>query len=365
MLLPLLLKSLEIANQLPSTFIFPGAGTSGEQTLIKTPDNRLLVTGFNTSGQLGIGNKITSLIFNEISGLVGNVKDIVSSMDNVSFILTDVGNLYGVGNPNARTWGSLGTPGGTTFELLMTGVSKVANFSNNTFVLKEDGTLWGAGVDSYYQVTSAVSGKTVFTQIPITDVVDIALGLYQGLAVKSDGTLWGCGNNGNGALAELANTVYDFTQMALPSGKLAAKVYGNNYSTIVVMTDGTVWGTGNYGYGDLGFGNNTKVTVLTQMGAAFGYAAIKKFATGLSHTVMLLENGDVYTCGIGNDGRLGNGGTGRSYNYIKVASGVKDIGANQKATFLVKEDNTLWGCGNKQDLGINATGTQTTFIQIM
>lgn len=365
MLLPLLLKnSLGLIDETPTSYGFPDAGTSGEQTFIKTPDNKLYATGLNTSGQLGIGNKTNSPILNLINSIDGNVKSIVSSIDNVSFILTHEGKLYGVGTPNIRTWGNLGTVGGTTFELLMSDVNKIANFKDNTFVLKNDGTLWGSGVDTYYQLTSAVTNKTIFTQIPITDVVDIAVSLYHGLAVKSDGTLWGTGNNGNGALAEIGS-VSVFTQMSLPSGKLASRVYGTNYSTIVLMTDGTLWGCGNTSYGELGFGNNIKISTLTQMGSSLG-DSIKKFAPGLSHTAILLENGNLYTCGIGNDGRLGNGSIGGSYSYILVATNVKDIGCNAKNTFIVKNDNTLWGCGAKLGLGIGiASGTQATFIQIL
>ena len=52
MLLTSFLKNIDTINTVENnSYVFMDGGTSGEQTLIRTPDKKLYSTGLNTSGQ--------------------------------------------------------------------------------------------------------------------------------------------------------------------------------------------------------------------------------------------------------------------------------------------------------------------------
>jgi hypothetical protein len=82
----------------------------------------------------------------------------------------------------------------------------------------------------------------------------------------TDGTVYGTGSNANGQLGTGNDTdVNSLTPMLIPSGKTAKSISAGYSYSILLMTDGTVYGTGSNANGQLGTGNNTIVISLTPM----------------------------------------------------------------------------------------------------
>ncbi len=66
--------------------------------------------------------------------------------------------------------------------------------------------------------------------------------------LKNDGTLWGCGANGYGQLGSGGGSCTTFTKV-IDTVKL---VYCGYDHTIILKNDGTLWGCGYNNYGELG-----------------------------------------------------------------------------------------------------------------
>ena len=85
------------------------------------------------------------------------------------------------------------------------------------------------------------------------------------LILKSDGTLWGCGGNGRGNLG-LGDTTNrnTFTQVTTNADDIKSIYCGGNH-TFILKNDGTLWGTGLNNEGELGLGDTNSRTTFTQI----------------------------------------------------------------------------------------------------
>ena len=85
------------------------------------------------------------------------------------------------------------------------------------------------------------------------------------LILKSDGTLWGCGDNSYGqlGLGDTANR-NTFTQITTNTDNIKSVCCGY-YHTFILENDGTLWCCGRNNYGQLGLGDTTNRTTFTQV----------------------------------------------------------------------------------------------------
>ena len=90
---------------------------------------------------------------------------------------------------------------------------------------------------------------------------------------------------------------------------------------------------------------------------------IKKMESGEEHVALLYDNGELYTRGIGTDGRLGTGNTNANYiSWNLVLQDVKDVWCGSYFTLALKNDNTFWYVGKKSMMG--STETTLSWIDI-
>ena len=141
-------------------------------------------------------------------------------------------------------------------------------FSNHTFILKNDSTLWGCGYNGYGNLGSGdTTNKNTFTQITTNanDIKEIYCGYNHTLILKNDGTLWGCGYNGSGELGLGDKTNRNtFTQVTTNADNVKS-VYCGYYHTLILKNDGTLWGCGQNSYGQLGLEGTNNRTTFTQV----------------------------------------------------------------------------------------------------
>ena len=74
---------------------------------------------------------------------------------------------------------------------------------------------------------------------------------------------------------------------------------------------------------------------------------IIEIAPGEGHTVVLTEDGSVWTCGNGGDGQLGWEQTDYCFSGVRVVGlpAISDVAAGTGYSIFLAEDGSVWGAG--------------------
>ncbi|MEN9635206.1 MAG: hypothetical protein RL077_3610, partial [Verrucomicrobiota bacterium] len=314
------------------------------------PDATLWAMGYNANGQLGDGTT-TSRSAPVIVG--SNVTAVSAGYAHTLFIKAD-GTLWGMGS-NAS--GQLGD-GTTTTKFspvqLATGVSTAAAGRDHSLFVKTDGTLWVMGSNGYGQLgDGSLTQRLTPVALAVTGVKAVAAAAsgWHSLFLKVDGTLWGMGYNGYGQLADGTTT-----QRTSPV-QVATGVMGfgaGQYHTVYVKTDGVVWALGNNDFGQLGDGTTTlrKTAVVVA-------SAVTAVAVGTSHTLLVKSDGTLWAVGNNAGGQLGEGTNTLRNLFGVMAAGVSATAGGDGHSLFIKNGGSLWSTGNNA-YGQLGDGTNTT-----
>ena len=150
-------------------------------------------------------------------------------------------------------------------------VSQLACGGEHVFILKNDGSLWATGYNEYGQLGINTSTEYIKIFIQVTaninnDVKQVACGQYHTFILKNDGSIWGCGHNDYGRLG-LGDTTQrtTFTQVTININNDVKQIACGQYHTIILKNDGSVWSCGYNGYGQLGLNDTTQRTTFTMI----------------------------------------------------------------------------------------------------
>lgn len=127
---------------------------------------------------------------------------------------------------------------------------------------------------------------------------------------------------------------------------------------MALKNDGTVWAWGRNNVGMLGDGTRTNRTSPVQV---VGLPKIKSIATGRYHSMAISTNGEVYAWGYNFKGELGNGTFNNDSTVpIKITSlsHVKEIACGYYLSMFLKEDGTVYACGENEFPGRLGDGTE-------
>lgn len=233
----------------------------------------------------------------------------------------------------------------------------------HAFALTQSGNLYAWGYNGYGQLGLGHNNNVYIPTITATGVSDFYfdnlhcrgnyIGYGRGIIKKTDGTIWVTGYNGYGQLG-LGDTTNRNSWIHLAAAgtnpKFVGSVGGNASSTVIQKSDGTIWVTGYNAYGQLGTGDVTQRTSLTDVTSNWRANANMVITqlfggTGYDDTTdghwlgMLLDDGtttQIRTCGYNGWGMIGDGTLNtRSTPYTAVST----TGSNR-----VREAATH-GCG--------------------
>lgn len=357
----------------------------GKYEIVFLGTNGLFITNTNT------GNN--SVDYNTIKTL--------SSFGYTTIFLKNDGTVWGWG---ANVFGGLGTnntnrsmtpvqvlgPGGSGY---LTDVKSIATGYYHTLALKKDGTVWSWGYNNHGQLgNNATTDKLTPVQVLgsggsgyLTDVKSITAGSYYSLALKSDGTVWGWGEDDWSQLADNSTTDKLTPVQALDSSgsgyltNVKSITAGHKHS-LVLKNDGTVWGWGYNGYGQIGNGNNVvpfpkrPVQVLDSSGTGF-LTDVKNVVAGPYFSLAVKNDGSVWSWGYNNHGQLGDNSTTNRVTPVQVlgsnGSGfltdVKNITAGDSHSVALKNDGSVWSWGYNYhgQLGDNTKIDKYTPVQVL
>jgi alpha-tubulin suppressor-like RCC1 family protein len=262
--------------------------------------------------------------------------------------------IFGIGDninyDNVPSFTPISVPDGKTVQKIVCG-------EQHTCIIMTDGSLYGAGSNYNGELGLGLGGpnqSAIFVQIPIPDgktVKDVNCGALHTVIITTDGYLYGAGLNYSGqlGLGNYTESITTFTRINVYDEKVPNIVGCGSNSTIVQMTDGSVYGTGGNGYGQLGQGDLANRNRLTLIPLPSGKRA-KGVVSGEGHTVIPMTDGTIYGCGQNGYYQLtSNYNSNNVLIQMPTPSGktIKSIIGNDQRTTILMTDGTIYFTGNK------------------
>eukprot|EP00947_MAST-08B_sp_MAST-8B-sp1_P002991 g2991.t1 len=185
-------------------------------------------------------------------------------------------------------------------------------------------------------------------------VCTMSAGGWHSLVLAEDGTVYSCGYGGHGRLGHGNEENQDVPKLieALSGMKVCAVSAGLEHS-LFLMEDGRVYSCGGGDYSQLGHGNTEDQLVPTLIEALSGMR-VCAVSAGYDHSLFLTEDGKVYSCGSGDYGKHGHGYSEEDQHVpklIEALSGVRvcAVSASGDHSLFVTEDGKVYSCGWGRD----------------
>lgn len=304
--------------------------------MIVKNDGTVWASGDNDNGQLGLGNIDDVTTLTEVTGLTG-----VSSIavgDNYTMAVTSTGKLYATGANATGQFGNGTKVSSTSFiDTGITSVSKVVaskrpwveSTEGNTAIIKVDGSLWVAGANGSGQLgDGTLAEQDTFKEITgiVADIKDVSMAAFSCAVVTENGELYTTGDNWFGQLGtgDLYNSTKpsSFTKI-IDTGVESVDI--GQAHTLLVKTDGTVWGAGENFWGNLGLTNygldssndSYKYSTFTQI---TGLSSITKVFSTHRNSYVVTSRGNLYVAGDNEYGQIGDGTTAQRTAFTLVTS---------------------------------------------
>ena len=305
-------------------------------------DGTVYSWGFNSWGQLGNGtsgtaNNASAPVAVKTAGTPMEGKTIVQVAAGAthSLALATDGTIYAWGK---NEYGQLGNDSTINSPISVavktTGtpmdgkkIIQIHAGYEHSLALASDGTVYAWGRNNSGQLgkndaTDAhipAAVQTLGTPMAGKVIVQLAAGNSQSMALASDGTVytWGWnqyGQLGNGTTTNSRIPVAVVTTGTPLAGKTISQIAAGNAHALAMTDDGTVYTWGWNQYGQLG--NNSTINsslpvIVKTTGTPLAGKMITQIASGGSPNSLVLANdGTMYTWGWGQHGQLGNGTIG-------------------------------------------------------
>jgi alpha-tubulin suppressor-like RCC1 family protein len=301
-------RSSPVRNNTLSSFHIVCFASSSEFSLAVTQQGDLLAWGNNTNGQLGLGDqvrrktpqRVASLSHKKITRAVCSLKS--------SLVVTEEGTLFAFGY---NTNGQLGL-GDTRDRLLpteLTSISeKIISVSSgraHSLALTEDGKIYAWGFNDSGQLgLGHAHQQNQPKKLTLSEkIIVIACGAHFSVSLTQRGHIYIWGNGEFGELG-FGNFETSFTpkKLTLPE-KISTITCGHNHTLAVSERGGFyLWGCNKYG--QLGFGDRNHRNLPEKSNLDFQISAI--FA-GSSHNMVLTKSGIFFVWGWNEWRQLGLG----------------------------------------------------------
>lgn len=252
--------------------------TGVDHTLFLDTDGDLTSYGSDTHGQSGGGANYYDATYHVpvFTGgvLAGKTFSQIFAGANFSLVLTTDGGLYSWGqNDRGQLGNGIAPSTSSPVAVNMSGAlagkqpATLATGDDHVLCLTADGGLYAWGANDHGQLgIGTTTDRPTVVEIPKTgELVDVTFtkvwaGSTHSFALASDGSLFGWGSNDHGQLGmgtpspAVVSPALVFTGDAL-LGKTVQKIAAGRDFTLILCTDGSVYGMGDNHYGSLGTGD--------------------------------------------------------------------------------------------------------------
>ncbi len=195
-------------------------------------------------------------------------------------------------------------------------------------------------------------------------IQQMACGDRHSLVLLSDGSVWGAGDNYCGQLGDGATAQSHNWKSVIPSGGGVIQVATGSEHSLALKSDGSVWATGNNRSGQLGDGTTVNKTTWT---CVISSGVIQVAASG-HHSLALKADGSVLATGHNSEGQLGDGTTMNKSTWTSViSSGVTQVITGYSYSLALKSNGSVWAVGNNSSgqLGDGTTDTKSMWRSVI
>ena len=291
--------------------------------------------------------------------------------------------------------------------------------NNNNFIIKKDGSIWVCGINNYggygnrtYNNTSnycyrktgistvVLNARNEYLKVGDTFDIDVLKAeefnaFIQEPVNQSDWT-WTSSNedvatvNSNGVVT--AKSMGKTTISGYCSNGMKARaifsVYNNKTGaitipdlrqgqgfSIILKEDGTVWSTGNNNYGQLGQGDTTNRNEIlpVKIDENTNLTNVIKIETYSYIAVAVTADGSVYSWGYNGDGQAGQGNTSNNTYAVKMKGvdgegylkNIIDVSVGSANIYAVDRDGVLYGVGSNSYYELSDAGPSVYYPTII
>ena len=322
--------------------------------------------GLDTAGQLGRARLLSRSLPAIVAGLPPLAQ--VSAGGGHSLGVDAAGSVWAWGS---NGYGELGDSSyrdtGTPIKLdTIAQVQSVVAANFYSLALKRDGSVWGWG--------SALPGAGDSPALPARlyeGAKAIAAGSQHALALNQDGSVWAWGANGSGQLGD--GSTIDRKQPVKVRGLSGVMaIAAGPLSSYALMADGSVAAWGQNDRGQLADGGSANRLVPA---AVIGLNRISSLSVGATHALALRSDGVVLGWSWGYElyGELGdnpNVDSAEPFKLSVLTLGVEKIAAvtaGDAVSMLLRQDGSVYSAGRNQvgQLGDATYGQPTAFVGVV
>ena len=285
----------------------------GHSLFLKS-DGSLWAMGNNYLGQLGTGT--TNDARNRPEQIVVSGVTAVAAGSYHSLFLKSDGSLWAMGYNDSGQLGD-GTTDSTNQpeQIVASGVTSLAAGGGHSLFIKSDGSLWAMGLNNYGQLGDGTTDSTNQPeQIVASGVTSVAAGGRHSLFVKSDGSLWATGGNLDGELGDGTLNNTNRPERIVASG--VTTVAAGVFHSLFLKTDGSLWAMGSNFYGALGDGKAMLFSSGTNQPEQIVAGGVIAITAGHYHSLFLKTDGSLWGMGHNGYGQLGDGFTDQIFTGI-------------------------------------------------
>ena len=329
--IPSPIKSLKISE-------INSLALGGRNSMILTLEGQVLVCGSNIFNLLAANsevqnNEVYQKTFKPIKFFEENNEKIkeIAIAEFHSLALNEKGEIFGWGgnlfNKLGQTNGLCGLPSKIYIKRK---IVSIACGDYHSCALSENGVLytWGGGGESYNKGQCGHGNKKdvdnpkkleFFTKKGI-HILRVACGGYHTIVMDEKNDLYGFGKGIFGQCGYGQPEDADFPRKIIFNDKNLNKIIDikcGGEHTLFLSDIGRVYACGHGYFGQLGLGNNKNVKTPILVHSLTNKNIIE-IAAGWSHSLVLTDDGYVYSAGCGKFGELGLGENKNRYNYTWV-----------------------------------------------
>lgn len=335
------------------------AAAGAHHSVLAVSDGIVWAWGGNSNGELGDNSTTTRRVPQPVAGLANIVA--VTAGTSHSLALTAGGEVFAFGD---NLYGQIGD--GTTTDRRMpvlvptlSSIIAIAAGEYHSIALRASGEVYVWGRNNFGQMGNGGTTNVNAPSLLTTDAQAIAGGATHTLVVKNDGTVWGVGADGNGQLSR-GSVSSSRTALAQSVGlaDVVAAAAGARYS-VFLRADGTLMAAGYNAMGQLGDGTTTQRTTAVAVSGLTNIAAID---SGTDHTLAAAADGTLWAWGAYADGRLGTGATVNQTSPVVVGAvtvAAMAAGHNYSLALTPAGSVLTWGDNASSQLGDGATTDQS------